>query len=55
VVKAKGMLARVMVKVVCRWSWRSHRINNRMEAALGGGLGKWVGSIAKDMMRSMVV
>jgi hypothetical protein len=53
VVKANSMLAGVMAKDECDWSWHSDRIDNRTEAVLGG-LGKLVERIAKDIMGSIL-
>jgi hypothetical protein len=47
------MLARVLVKAMCDWSWHSDRIDNRMKVFLDG-LGRLDGKIAKDTMGSMV-
>jgi hypothetical protein len=47
------MLARVLMKAMCDWSWHSDRIDNRMKAFLDG-LGRLDGKIAKDTMGSMV-
>jgi hypothetical protein len=47
------MLAGVMAKDECDWSWHSDRIDNRMETVLGG-LGKLVERIAKDIMGSIL-
>jgi hypothetical protein len=47
------MLAGVLAKAVCDWSWHTDRIDNRTKVFLDG-LVRLVGEIAKDTTGSMV-